>query len=116
MTGKNQFYEMFNVVYPLLVYRDEKPAEYNSLALQEAFNGPFTLATLFMCGGELDEVLKIKEKFKIPNRKICIIDVYSKFKGSSLEDLILNNNYRYFSYERDNIRPSRFLDLLGDDK
>ena len=108
MTGKNQFYELFNTIYPLLKFTQE-PTNYNILALQECFNGPFTLATIFFDNGKIEDILTLKDQFKIPNHKVAVIDIKSSnLEGKSLEEFILSNNCRYFPY----LKGRNFIKLI----
>jgi hypothetical protein len=106
MTGKNQFYEGFNSIYPVL-HLVEDQLEFNSLALQEIFNGPFSLATIFFENGNFDKMFEIKDKFKLSNHKILLIDVKSS-KENPIDEVVKKFNFRYFPY----LKGKNFLKLI----
>ena len=70
LSGKNQFYELFNSCYPVIKLKEP----YNTLAVQECLNGVFTPATIFMQDGDtLHDVLEFVTKFKVMIHKVWTI-------------------------------------------
>jgi hypothetical protein len=107
MTGKNQFYEGFNTIYPVIHLSDgANNAKFNSLALQECFNGPFSLATIFFENGNESDIHDLKQKFKIPNHKMVLIDTPKN--KTYLDDIVKEYNYRYSPY----LKGKNFLKLI----
>jgi hypothetical protein len=107
MSGKNQFYELFNSVYPIIRIEENKKSQYNLLALQECFNGPFSIATIFYYGGELSDILELTQKFRLPGHKILIIDVDEK--KENVQEFAKTNFFRYFPY----LKGKNFLEILN---
>jgi hypothetical protein len=106
MSGKNQFYELFNTVYPIIHLEKDDFKKFNTLALQECFNGPFTLSTIFFeKESNFDRILSFKNKYKLLNHKICIIDLDS---DKELLKNILSFNYRYYPY----LKGTNFLKII----
>jgi hypothetical protein len=107
MTGKNQFYESFNVTYPIINISDgENNNKFNTLALQECFNGPFSLATIFFENGNEKDIHDLKQKFKIPNHKMVLIDTPKN--KTNIGDIVKEYNYRYSPY----LTGKNFLKLI----
>lgn len=98
MSGKKQFYQLFNSIYPLISF--EKEMKFNALALQECFNGPFTTATIFCKDLEMENLNSFKKEFKIPERNIIIIPYNTSLieTEKELQKYVLTNNIRISPY------------------
>lgn len=88
MSGKQQFYELFNSVYAII--NDDK---FNSLAFQECLNNVFSLAVF--TSGDIQQISSIKDKFKIPNYKTCICSHVARISPTLLGD-VLRLHYRFY--------------------
>jgi hypothetical protein len=104
MTGKNQFYELFNIVYPIIKIREDEITKYNALALQECLNSPFGIATIDFEGGSELDIIDIVEKYHLPNHKVLIID---NTKKSEISEFVKTYFYKYYPY----LKGKNFLDI-----
>jgi hypothetical protein len=107
LSGKNQFYQLFNNSYPIIYLKNEEKPTFNALSLQECFNGPFSLATIFFENGDFSQIKNIVKKFNIPGFKVVLIDIKSS-KENSLEQFVQDNYFRYFPY----LKGKNFLKLI----
>jgi hypothetical protein len=107
LTGKNQFYQLYNTTYPILHFKGDEEPNFNALSLQESLNGQSSIMTIFYENGNKDKILKLISKFMIPGHKIIFVDLKSS-KENSAEEIVRSNFFRYSPY----LKGKNFLKLI----
>jgi hypothetical protein len=107
MTGKNQFYQLYNTAYPVLHYKDNESPIFNALALQECLNGQSTILTIFYENGHQDLINNLVSKYRVPGHKVILVDLKSTQEFSPA-DIARKNFYRYSPY----LKGKNFLKLI----
>jgi hypothetical protein len=107
MTGKNQFYELFNITYPVICIDDKGISKYNSLAFQESLNGPATIATIFIKkGAYLNDIAEIMSTYKLPGHKVLLMDIEG---NEDVQKFAMQYFFRYYPY----LKGKNFLEILN---